>query len=246
MGSPVTSLKVKIRKAFSVSKARLFTIEADFSAPPGVSVIFGPSGAGKTTILECIAGLARADSGTIALVGESGEKDEILFDAARRVDLLPQQRRMGYVFQHLALFPHLTAAENVAFGIRGNGTDKESHVRDIMERFRIVHVAMQRPEAISGGERQRVALARALVTQPRALLLDEPFSALDDKLKAAIIADLKRWLSRAMVPVLLVTHDRHEAEAIGDRMLLIEEGKIVGQQPAPLTIKTGTNPPGSL
>src|SRR5262249_47036183 len=152
---------------------------------PGVSVIFGPSGAGKTTILECIAGLTRPDAGTIVMREDSSEDNTALFDAARKIDLSPQQRRLGYVFQHLALLPHLTSAENVAFGIRGNGTQKESHVRDIMERFRIVHVATQRPEEISGGERQRVALARALVTQPRALLLDEPFSALDDNLKLA-------------------------------------------------------------
>jgi molybdate transport system ATP-binding protein len=242
----VSSLEVKIRKAFFVSKARRFTVEAEFIAPPGVSVIFGPSGSGKTTILECIAGLARPDAGTIGFLGDSGETSDLLFDDARRIDLTPQQRRLGYVFQHLALFPHMTAAENVAFGIAANGADKQSHVRDIMERFRIAHVATQRPDAISGGERQRVALARALVTQPRALLLDEPFSALDDTLKLAIIADLKQWLTRAKVPVLLVTHDRSEATALGDRMLLIDEGKILGEQPELPRIMTGTRPPGSL
>jgi molybdate transport system ATP-binding protein len=228
VGNEVTILQVKMRKSFSVSKSRQFTVEADFSAPAGVSVIFGPSGAGKTTILECIAGLTRPDAGSIAL-GNAAEKDGPWFDAARGIDLSPQQRGLGYVFQNLALFPHMTAAENVAFAIRGNGAEKESQVRDIMERFRIVHVALQRPKAISGGERQRVALARALVIQPRALLLDEPFSALDDKLKLAIIADLKQWLCHARIPVLLVTHDRNEAAAIGDRMLLINEGKITGE-----------------
>jgi ABC-type sulfate/molybdate transport systems ATPase subunit len=226
----VTTLHVKVRKAFSVSKTRQFAVEAEFIAPAGVSVIFGPSGAGKTTILECIAGLTRPDAGLIALTDDPAGKKGTLFDAERKIDLSPQQRRLGYVFQHLALFPHMTAAENVAFGIPGNGAQRQSQVRGIMERFRIGHVAMQRPGEISGGERQRVALARALVTEPRALLLDEPFSALDDSLKLAIIADLRQWLSRSNVPALLVTHDRNEAAAIGERMLLIKEGKLATEE----------------
>lgn len=226
----MTALYVKLRKAFSVRKARAFAVEAEFIAPAGVSVIFGPSGAGKTTILECIAGLSRPDAGSIVLERNSGAKPEIFFDAQRKIDLSPRQRRLGYVFQHQALFPHMTAEENVAFGVSGNGAQRDSLVRDIMERFRIVHVAAQRPGEISGGERQRVALARALVTNPRALLLDEPFSALDDTLKIAIIDDLKQFLTRADVPVLLVTHDRMEAEALGQRVLLMNEGKIVGQE----------------
>jgi ABC-type sulfate/molybdate transport systems ATPase subunit len=232
VGNAVTTLHVKVRKAFPVSKTRQFAVEAEFIAPAGVSVIFGPSGAGKTTVLECIAGLTRPDAGVIALT-RPAENTDTLFDAERRIDLSPQQRRLGYVFQHLALFPHVTAAENVAFGIPGNGSRRQSLVRDIMERFRIAHVAAQRPGEISGGERQRVALARALVTEPRALLLDEPFSALDDSLKLAIIADLKQWLSRSNVPVLLVTHDRNEAAAIGERMLLISEGKLVSEEALP-------------
>ena len=230
------ALHVKVRKAFSVGKARAFAIEAEFTVPAGVSIIFGPSGAGKTTILECIAGLSRPDEGSIVLERNSGAEPEFFFDAQRKIDLSPRQRRLGYVFQHQALFPHMTAAENVAFGIPGNGAERGSLVRDIMERFRIVHVAAQRPGEISGGERQRVALARALVTNPRVLLLDEPFSALDDSLKMAIIDDLRHFLSRASVPVLLVTHDRIEAEALGQRILLMNEGRIVGDEsllPAP-------------
>lgn len=232
----MTTLQVKLRKAFS-SKPGKFVLDAEFAAPAGVNVIFGPSGAGKTTILECIAGLIPPDSGRITLAGQDEAEvaevsSETLFDSSRKINLTPQQRRTGYVFQHLALFPHMTAAENIAFGITGNGARRETLVRDALERFRVSHVAGHRPAEISGGERQRVALARALVTRPRILLLDEPFSALDDALKLEIIADLKRWLGRFNIPVLFVTHDRSEAAVLGERMLLLNEGKIVGEQNA--------------
>jgi molybdate transport system ATP-binding protein len=154
-----------------------------------------------------------------------------LFDSRRKINLPPQQRRVGYVFQDLALFPHMTAADNVAFGIRRNGNSEARTrlVRDVLERFHIAHLAANRPSEISGGERQRVALARALVTNPRLLLLDEPFSALDDELKQGIIGDLKQWLTQNSIPVLLVTHDRSEASLLGERMLLMKDGSVVGQ-----------------
>lgn len=220
----MSALEVKLRKAFLAGKRRQFSLNVEFAAPVGVTVIFGPSGSGKTTILQCLAGLLRPDSGSIVAGGET------LFDSARNIDLSPQERRIGYVFQDLALFPHMTAVENIAFGIRGNGVRRETLVRDALERFRLEHVAAHRPGEISGGERQRVALARVLVTGPRVLLLDEPFSALDDALKREIIADLKQWLERNSVPVLLVTHDRSEAAALGERMLMVHEGKMAGEQ----------------
>ena len=216
-------LEAKLRKSFAPGNLRHFGVDVEFTAPPGVTVMFGPSGSGKTTILQCIAGLLRPDEGLIAIGGER------LFDSENNIDSPPQQRRIGYVFQDLALFPHMTAAENIAFGIRVNGSRKADIVRDIMQRFSVTHAAEHRPSEISGGERQRVALARALVTEPRVLLLDEPFSALDDTLKMGIIKDLKQWLDQHQIPVLLVTHDRLEAEALGGRMLALNEGRIVGQ-----------------
>ncbi len=220
----MNGLQVKLQKIFTSHKLRRFVLDVAFAAPAGVSVIFGPSGSGKTTVLQCLAGLLQPDAGAIT-VGE-----EPLFDSARKINLSPQERRVGYVFQDLALFPHMTAAENIGFGIRSNGDERARMVRDILERFHIAHVASHRPEEISGGERQRVALARALVTRPRLLLLDEPFSALDDELKLAIIGDLKQWLGQNNIPVLFVTHDRSEAEALGERMLRLKEGSVVEEQ----------------
>lgn len=220
----MSALRVSLKKQFSTGKLRKFAVDIDVSVPSGVTVIFGPSGSGKTTILQCIAGLMAPESGAI-VIGE-----ETVFDSARKINLPPQQRRFGYVFQDLALFPHMTAAENIAFGIRSNGGEKANALREAMERFRIAHVAGHRPGEISGGERQRVALARALATHPRLLLLDEPFSALDDELKIEIMADLKEWLGRQNIPALFVTHDRAEAAALGDRMLILREGKISGEE----------------
>ena len=217
-------LQVQLRKEFKTRKPRRFSLNVEFTAPAGVTVLFGPSGSGKTTVLQCVAGLLSADSGQIA-IGE-----DMLFDSACKVDLPPQARRIGYVFQDLALFPHKTAEQNIAFGTRAKGDERRHLVRDILERFHISQVAKQRPDELSGGERQRVALARALVTQPRSLLLDEPFSALDDVLKLAIISDLKRWLDQHRIPVLLVTHDRSEASALGERMLVLHEGRITPEK----------------
>lgn len=217
----MSGLNAKLQKQFGARKPRSFALDVEFTAGQGVTVIFGPSGSGKTTVLECLAGLLEPDAGVIKIGGD------VLFDSAQGTNLAPQERRIGYVFQDLALFPHMSAAENVGFGIRGNGDEKTRLVRDILERFHIAHLAANRPAEISGGERQRVALARALVTRPRLLLLDEPFSALDDELKLAIIADLRRWLEENQIPVLLVTHDRQEAEMMGDRALLLKEGRVV-------------------
>ncbi len=220
----MSSLHVRLKKAFSAKKMQRFALDVEFSAPDGVTVIFGPSGSGKTTLLECLAGLVQPGAGTISADGE------VLFDSACYINVPPQQRRIGYVFQELALFPHMTAAQNVGFGIRASDDEKRKLVCDILERFHIAHLASNRPDEISGGERQRVALARALVTKPRLLLLDEPFSALDDELKASIIGDLKRWLAENEIPVLLVTHDRNEAQMLGERMLLLKEGSVVSEQ----------------
>ena len=216
-------VNVRIQKKFASAKRQQFNLDVQFSTPSGVTVIFGPSGSGKTTVLQCIAGLAAPDSGSISIAGET------FYDSARKLDNSVQSRQVGYVFQDLALFPHMSVARNVGFGVRVNGTEKPRVIGNALERFRIAPLAHHRPGEISGGEKQRVALARALVSQPRLLLLDEPFSALDDELKGGIISDLKRWLLDNAVPVLFVTHDRDEACALGDRVLLLKNGSIAGE-----------------
>src|SRR5205085_10769448 len=168
-----------------------FLLEVDFTAASGVTIIFGPSGAGKTTLLDSIAGLRAPDAGKISL---RGDHEEVLFDHTQRINIPVQQRRLGYVFQGLALFPHFSVAENVAYGLRSlNQRERSDRVAEILESFHIPHLAGERPDQISGGERQRVALARSLVTRPRALLLDEPLSALDQSIKSKIVADLLAW-----------------------------------------------------
>ncbi|HEY6253503.1 MAG TPA: ATP-binding cassette domain-containing protein [Candidatus Angelobacter sp.] len=208
-----------LRKSTSIRRQR-FSLDVQFSSSACVTVISGPSGSGKTTILQCMAGLLAPDSGLISIDGQS------VYDSARGLDTPVQHRRVGYVFQDLALFPHMTAAQNIGFGVRAKGEEKQRVVRDALEKFHITAVAHHRPAEISGGEKQRVALARALVTHPRLLLLDEPFTALDDELKQGIMKDLKRWLTENAVPALLVTHDREEARTLGDRVLWLKEGRV--------------------
>ena len=187
-------------------------------------MILGPSGSGKTTLLDCIAGLARPDSGRIAI----GER--VLFDATARIDIPVAQRQLAYLFQSLALFPHLSVEQNVKYGIaKLNAGERERRMRSLLESFRITQLRDRRPGEISGGERQRVALARALVTDPALLLLDEPLTALDLSTKAKILADLRQWNTAHRIPILYVTHAPQEAFALGERVLVLEGGQLIAQ-----------------
>ncbi|MCU1310382.1 MAG: putative transporter ATP-binding protein [Candidatus Angelobacter sp.] len=226
MSSPI-SLDVRISKRFA-ARHHQFSLDVQFSAPAGVTVLFGPSGSGKTTILECIAGLLTPDSGRIAL--NENSKQSVLFDSQSRVNLPANTRNLGYVFQTLALFPHLTVEENVGYGLsRLPSHERTGQVDAILESFHIPHLSRQRPDRISGGERQRVALARSLVTRPRALLLDEPLSALDYETKSKIIADLRAMTRVHRIPVIYVTHALDEVFALGERVITLEKGSIVKQ-----------------
>ena len=217
-------LSVFIEKRFRASNSPDFRLQINEEFLPGFTVLFGPSGAGKSTLLDCIAGLQRPDAGRISL----GE--EVFYDPAAQTVLPPQHRRIAYVFQSLALFPHLTVQENVAYGV--TSTDKEQRESAVDRALRSFHIAQLRhrkPRQLSGGEQQRVALARSLATDPRVLLLDEPLTGLDARLRETILQDLRDWNASRRIPILYVTHNREEVDAIGERMIALEQGKVVSR-----------------
>jgi molybdate transport system ATP-binding protein len=201
-------------------------LDVDFEGASTVTAIMGPSGAGKTTLLQCIAGVVRPSAGRVTLDGER------LFDGDARVFVPPHRRRVAMVFQSLALFPHLPVWENVAYGIRGESPRaRRDTARAWLERVRAGELAERAPSTLSGGEAQRVALARALASAPRLLLLDEPFSALNQALRLELGALLREILEEACVPTLLVTHDLADARRIATRILQLDAGRIVSDDP---------------
>jgi molybdate transport system ATP-binding protein len=216
-------LTARLRKSFA-STDREFSLDTDFIAAPGFTILFGASGSGKTTLLNCVSGLTAPDDGRIA-VGE-----RVLFDSDSPLNVPVAKRRVGYVMQDLALFPHLTVEQNVEYGLahlpRAARKDKAG---SMLREFGIEHLRQRRPDKISGGERQRVALARSLVTEPCVLLLDEPLAALDAVTKSKILSDLRRWNEAHGIPILYVTHSREEVAALGERVLVLEEGRIIAQ-----------------
>jgi molybdate transport system ATP-binding protein len=194
-----------------------------------VTVLFGPSGSGKTTVLRALAGLDLPDAGTISLAGETW------LDRARDVAVPPQRRGIGLLFQDYALFPHLSVAANVGYGLhRLSRAARDARVREVAERLRIApELLPRRPGELSGGQRQRVALARALAPSPRLLLLDEPLSALDAPSREELRGELRRALEAAGVPAVVVTHDRVEALALGDRIVVMVDGSVRQVGPVP-------------
>jgi molybdate transport system ATP-binding protein len=192
---------------------RSHRLELALSAGRETLALVGPSGAGKTTVLRAVAGLLRPDAGRVAYDGAAW------FDARAGIDLPPEARSVGLVFQEHALFPHMSVHANVAFG----GPERAG---ELLERFRISHLAHARPGALSGGERQRVALARALARDPAVLLLDEPLSALDAHTRAIVRGELAELLAELALPTLLITHDFRDAAALADRVGVIVEGRL--------------------
>lgn len=199
-----------------------YALHCCFQAQREVVVLFGHSGAGKTSVLDCIAGFRRPAGGEIRL----GERT--LYSREGRVNVAVRQRRIGYLSQQPALFPHLSARQNIEYGLLDlPRAERDDRVNSALERFRIGALAASRPAAISGGEQQRVALARTLVCEPELLLLDEPLSALDEALKSLLLEELFDWQRERGVPMLYVTHDQEEAYSLSRRVLVMEKGKVI-------------------
>jgi molybdate transport system ATP-binding protein len=213
------SLLVEVRHPL-----RQFELDVRFAMGRETLALVGPSGAGKTSVLRAVAGLLRPKQGRI-VAGET-----TLVDTEKRVLLSPEDRAVGMVFQEGALFPHLTVAKNVAYGLRPRPRDRqerEERVDELLERFGVAGLAKARPGEISGGERQRVALARAVGRSPQVLLLDEPLSALDSVTKAQVSAELARWLGELRLPTILVSHDFSDVAGLADRVVVVDRGKVV-------------------
>jgi molybdate transport system ATP-binding protein len=207
---------------------RAFALDVALDVAPGHCLaLTGPSGAGKTTVLQIVAGLLRPDAGRVAC------GDDLWLDTSRGRNLPPERRRAGVVFQDYALFPHLSARDNVAFGMATRArSERRRRAQDALERLGVGALAAARPGDLSGGERQRVALARALAPEPHALLLDEPLAALDARNRARAAHELQQTLAAAEVPVLLVTHDFGEAALLASDVAVLDTGRVV-QRGAP-------------
>jgi len=204
-----------------IKKLSGFSLQVHLNCEQGVIGVLGASGAGKSMLLNCIAGLVDPDEGRIILNGKT------FFDSAGRINLTPKERMAGFLFQNYALFPHLTIAENIAFGLdKLSKTDKHKKVSALMERLNIAGMAKRYPSQISGGQQQRVALARALAVGPEILLLDEPFSALDNHLKNHLMKDMLVSLKEFKGNTLFVTHNMEEAYRLSDRIAVLKSGSV--------------------
>ncbi len=206
-------------------KKRLHGAEGDFWLDVDIElrngeflVLWGPSGSGKTTLLRCVAGLERPEEGYIEVNGE------VWFDSKRGINLPPQKRHVGFVFQDYALFPNMSLLENVMYGMKRK--DKEKTL-ELLRKVRLEGLKDKRPNQISGGQRQRVALIRALAREPKVLLLDEPLSALDEELRSELQEELKSFQRSYNIPTLMVTHHKEEALRLADRIVRIKEGRVV-------------------
>ncbi len=224
-----------------------FSLDARFRSPPGLTVLFGRSGSGKTTIVNAVAGLLMPDEGRIAV------DDLVLLDTAQHVRLKPHRRRLGYIFQEGRLFPHLTVRQNLAYGAwfaprRVPRGDSER----IVEMLGIGALLDRRPGALSGGEKQRVAIGRALLSAPRLLLADEPLAALDEPRKAEILPYFERLRDEVNVPILYVSHSASEVARLATTVVALEAGRVIAQGPAaevlgdPAVLPTGAREAGAV
>ncbi len=203
-------------------KINSFTLDVEWHMDNELVVLLGYSGAGKSMTLQMIAGLMEPDEGLVLSNGK------IFFDSEKGINIPPQKRPFGYVFQDLALFPHMTVKENILYGADGmDNRERAKKAMELIERFHLKGLEDRLPSEISGGQKQRVAIARALIRRPDVLLLDEPFSALDNPLRVEMRALLKEVRREFSIPVVLVTHDITEALTMADRLIIYSKGKVV-------------------
>lgn len=198
-----------------------FLLDISFSIENNILVLFGPSGCGKTTLLRCIAGLTPIKEGEISLGGRC------FFSTKEKIVMPPQKRKIGFVFQDYALFPHYNVKQNILYGVKSMEKGVEQRFQYLLTLLKIEHLTHRRPNTLSGGEKQRVALARALITQPEILLLDEPLSSLDSNTRKELQEELKKLHSIWKIPFILVTHDYEEATYLGDQIILMEQGQQI-------------------
>jgi len=224
-----------------------FALDVGFEAPPGVTVLFGRSGSGKTSVVNALAGLLTPREGRITL------DDDVLFDRAAGIRLPPHKRRMGYIFQEGRLFPHMTVRQNLAFG-RWFAADKPptAETGRIVEMLGIGHLMDRRPGALSGGEKQRVAIGRALLSGPRLILADEPLASLDEERKAEILPYFERLRDEVSVPILYVSHSAAEVARLATTVVVLEEGRVTRQGAAadvlgdPMVMPLGVRAAGAI
>ena len=205
-----------------VKRVSGFSLEVAFETT-GSAVLFGPSGSGKTLTIRSVAGLEAPDLGRIAL--QTSAQERVLFDAQTKTNLPAEKRRLGVVFQEPRLFPHLDVRANLLYS--RNAQENPERLDEVAELLEIAPLLDRRPRRLSGGEKQRVAIGRALLSRPDALLMDEPLANLDARLKAEIAPYIRRVREQTRAPILYVTHDMTEAEAVGERLIRIERGRIV-------------------
>ena len=204
---------------------RHFDVDVAFATRAPVVALYGPSGAGKSLTLQAMGGLLAPRSGHLRIGART------LYDSKAGIDVAAPERRVGYLFQSYALFPHLTVRENVAFGLtswrRRLAPDDARRVDELLTSFGLAEMATSRPATLSGGQQQRVALARALACNPSALLLDEPFAALNPMLRQALRQELAEIRERWQIPVVMITHDIEDVLALANVAILLEQGRVV-------------------
>ena len=215
-------LQVNVKKSLGDRRTSEFNLDVSFSVAGGITVLVGASGSGKTTTLRLIAGILAPESGVIKVGTQT------YFDSSANINLSIQERRVGFVFQHYALFPHLSAEQNIAYGIKTQ--DKKAKLdkaNQMLALFRIEHLGKRLPREMSGGEQQRVALARTLTSEPRIVLLDEPLSAVDVRMRAKLLDEIELAQQQIDIPFVYVTHNETEAVRLGTQRITLEKGRIV-------------------